>query len=132
MPTPPLNLPQQFGRFLLTGALVFALAFWLSTSILMNAHTAAQDRQALLLALKSYSRQNFSLWLVDVDRAYLPFFLSQRPLVVSYLLAAPLAWFAAFLYDTRILRKENLLGDRSRSCRSHTRITRIPRKENLL
>lgn len=109
MPTPQPNLLQQFGRFLLAGALVFAIAFWLTSSILLSQADAARDRLALRFLFKALTTQPFTPWLQDLNHAYLPIFLSQRPLVGAYLISAPLAWAAAFLYDIKILRKENIV-----------------------
>jgi len=109
MPTPPLTLPQQFGRFLVTGAAVFLLAFWITSSFSLTTADAHRDRRALEMVLKALTIQSFSAWLGDLHTAYLPFFLGQRPLVVCYLISAPLAWLAAFLYDMKILRKENIV-----------------------
>jgi hypothetical protein len=109
MPNPQFTLGQQFGRFLVAGALVFIVAIWLTTSIFLAPSDANKDQLAVRIIIKSLTTQRFGAWLRDLDRAYLPFFLMQRPLVASYLISAPLAWAAAFLYDVRILRKENLV-----------------------
>jgi hypothetical protein len=109
MPTPQLNLPQQFGRFLLTGALVFTVLFWGTSSILLSTQEVHRDLLAIRVILKSCTQLPFAHWLQDVETAYVPFFLRQRPLLACYLSSAPLAWLAAFLYDIKVLRKENLL-----------------------
>src|SRR5882672_437553 len=102
MPTPQLTLPQQFGRFLLAGALVFSISFWLTTSLLLTTADTHHDFLALRLILKGVTTQPFARWLQDLHTAYLPFFLTQRTLVESYLISAPLGWLSAFLYDTKI------------------------------
>jgi hypothetical protein len=109
MPITQLNLPQQFGRFLLTGALVFTVLFWGMSSILLSTQDIHRDILAIRAILKSCVQQSFSTWLRDLETAYMPFFLRQRPLLTCYLISAPLAWLAAFVYDGRILRKENAL-----------------------
>ena len=109
MPTPQLALPQQFGRFLLTGALVFTVLFWGTSSILISTHDVHRDLLAIRAILKGCTLQSFSDWLRDLDAAFVPFFFRQRPLLACYLIAAPLAWLTAFLYDIKILRKENIL-----------------------
>jgi hypothetical protein len=109
MPTPQLNLPQQFGRFLLTGALVFTVLFWGTSSILLSTQDAHRDLLALRVILKSCTQLPFAQWCRDLETAYVPFFLRQRPLLACYLISAPLAWLAAFLYDIKVLRKENIL-----------------------
>jgi hypothetical protein len=109
MPTPQLNLPQQFGRFLITGALVFILAFWGTSMIFLSAADAHRDLSAVRLILKSSIHQPFTAWLQDLETAYMPFFLRQLPLMACYLISATLAWLAAFVFDGRILRKENAL-----------------------
>ena len=43
MPTTRLNLPQQFGRFLLTGAFVFTVFFWGLSSILLSSQDIHRD-----------------------------------------------------------------------------------------
>ncbi|HET6844854.1 MAG TPA: hypothetical protein VFK06_24705 [Candidatus Angelobacter sp.] len=108
MPSPPQHtLGQQFGRFLVSGALVFTLVFWFTSSILVSAVDVHRDSQALRWLIKGLTTRSFADWLADLHHAYLPFFLGQRPLVGCYLIAVPLAWGAAFLYDTKIQRKEN-------------------------
>lgn len=107
MPTQQLALPQQFGRFLLTGALVFAVLFWGTSTIMMTTQETHHNMTALYLLLKNLFHQPFANWLHDLQTGFLPFFVRQRPLLACYLIAAPLAWLAAFLYDRKILRKEN-------------------------
>jgi hypothetical protein len=109
MPTPQLALPQQFGRFLLAGALVFALLFWISSWFLISSPDAHRDLLAVRVILKSGFLQPFANWLRDIQAAYIPFFFRQRPLLACYLISLPMAWLAAFIYDTKILRKENIL-----------------------
>jgi hypothetical protein len=107
--TPQHGLPQQFGRFLLAGALTFTLVFWFTSSLFMTTPDAHKDSQVLRWIIKGLTTKAFADWLADLHYAYLPFFLGQRPLVASYLIAVPLAWVAAFLYDIKILRKENIV-----------------------
>jgi|SRR5205809_5826747 len=109
MPTPQLNLPQQFGRFLLTGALVFILLSWGLSSLLISSGDVHRDFLALRMLLRACAVQPFPTWLRDFQSAYVPFFLHQQRLLACYLIAVPLAWLAAFLCDTKILRKENML-----------------------
>src|ERR1700686_3513085 len=109
MPNPQLALPQQFGRFLLNGALVFTLLFWGMSSILISTHDVHRDLFSIRAILKGCTLQSFAAWLRDLEAAFVPFFFRQRPLLACYLIAAPLAWLAAFLYDKKILRKENIL-----------------------
>ena len=104
-----LNLLQKFGRFLTTGALVFTLLFWGTSLVLIPALETHRDISALRIILKSCIQQPFATFLHDLETAYIPFFLRQRPLVACYLISATLAWATAFLYDQRILRKENTL-----------------------
>ncbi|HEV2987332.1 MAG TPA: hypothetical protein VG759_02740 [Candidatus Angelobacter sp.] len=108
MPTPQLALPQQFGRFLLTGALVFMALFWAVSQILIPAQEARHDITAVRIMLTALVHQPFPTWLRDVETAYVPFFLRQHSLLACYSLSLILAWLAAFLYDVKILRKENL------------------------
>src|SRR5437867_4490601 len=107
MPTPQLALPQQFGRFLLTGALVFMALFWASSQVLIPAQDAHRDITAVRLMLTALFHQPFPAWFRDVETAYVPFFLRQQALLVCYSLSLGLAWLSAFLYDVKILRKEN-------------------------
>lgn len=104
-----LTLPQQYGRFWVTGALVFILVFWSLSALLIANHDAHLDFLAARLIFKSLFHQPFSLWLEKIAVGYLPFFLRQRPLLGCYIIAGSLAWLAAFLHDTKILRKENTL-----------------------
>jgi hypothetical protein len=109
MPQPQLSLPQQYGRFLVTGAFVFTLVFWGLSQVLISSHDAHLDFLALRLIFKGIFHQPFSLWLEKVEVGYLSFFLRQRPLLLCYMTASSFAWLAAFLHDTKILRKENTL-----------------------
>ena len=110
MPNPQqLSLPQQYGRFLVSGALVFILLFWGLSQVLISTHDAHLDFLALKLIVKGIFHQPFSLWLEKVEVGYVSFFLRQRPLLGCYMIASSLAWLAAFLHDTKILRKENML-----------------------
>ncbi len=109
MPTSPLNLPQQFGRFLAAGALVFVALFWCACAILLSTQEAHQDLAALHAMLKSGALQSLAGWLLNLQTGYVPFFLRQRPLPMAYGIAVLPAWLAAFVYDVKILRKENLL-----------------------
>ena len=109
MPIPQLALPQQFGRFLLTGALVFTVLFWGTSSFLMSTQEIHRDLFAVRAILKGCFLQSFANWLRDLETGFVPFFVRQRPLLACYLIAAPLAWLAAFIYDRKILRKENTL-----------------------
>jgi|SRR5205809_7147860 len=109
MPNPQLNLPQQFGRFLLAGALVFALLFWALSMVLMSNQDVHRDIAAVVALSKSLIHQPFANWFRDVQTAYIPFFLRQPGLLACYSISFTLAWLAAFLYDIKILRKENLL-----------------------
>ena len=109
MPHPQLSLPQQFGRFLVTGALVFALVFWGLSEILVSSHDARLNFSAARLILKAGIHEPFAVWFKDFETAYLPFFLRQPPLVACYMISAAFAWLAAFLHDTKVLRKENTL-----------------------
>src|SRR5258708_6854969 len=109
MPAPQLALPQQFGRFLLIGALVFALLFWALSTVLMSNQDVHRDIAALVALSKSLIHQPFANWIQDVETAYIPFFLRQHLLLACYSISFALAWLAAFLYDIKILRKENIL-----------------------
>jgi len=110
MPNPqPLSLPQQYGRFWVSGALVFILLFWGLSAVLISSHDAHLDLLAVRLILKGIFHQPFSLWLEKVEVGYLSFFLRQRPLLGCYMIASSLAWLAAFLHDTKVMRKENTL-----------------------
>jgi hypothetical protein len=109
MSHPELTLPQQFGRFLVTGALVFVLAFWGLSQILVSSHDAHLDIAAARLIVKASIHKPFNVWFQDFQTAYLPFFLSQRGLMACYMIASTSAWLAAFFHDTKVLRKENTL-----------------------
>ena len=110
MPNPQqLSLPQQYGRFLVSGALVFILLFWGLSAVLISSHDAHLDFLAIKFIVKAIFHQPFSLWLEKVEVAYVSFFLRQRPLLGCYMIASSFAWLAAFLHDTKILRKENML-----------------------
>lgn len=109
MPNPPLALPQQFGRFLLTGALVFVLSFWISSWLLVSSRDAHGYLSVLYAAWKGLIHQPFAIWFRDLETGYIPYFLRQFSLLACYSIAGPLAWLAAFLYDSKILRKENTL-----------------------
>ncbi len=109
MPQAQLTLPQQFGRFLVTGALVFGLVFWGLSQLLISSHDAHLNFTAAHLILKSSIHKPFQAWLQDFPAAYLPFFLRQRGLLACYMISAAVAWLAAFFHDTKVLRKENTL-----------------------
>ena len=109
MPNPQLTLPQQYGRFLVSGVVIFILTFWGMSQVLISGHDAHLDFLAVRLILKALFHQPFSLWLEKVEIGYLPFFLHQRPLLGCYMIANAFAWLAAFFHDTKILRKENTL-----------------------
>ena len=109
MPTPQLALPQQFGRFLITGALVFIVLFWALSQVLIPAHDIHRDVTAVRLTLTALFHQPFAAWFRDVESAYLPFFLRQHSFLACYSISLALAWLSAFLYDLKILRKENLV-----------------------
>jgi hypothetical protein len=104
-----LSLPQQYGRFLVSGALVFGLVFWGTSQFLISSHDAHLDFLAIRLIFKASIHQPFPNWLQSVEVTYLPFFFRQRPLLGCYMIATALAWLGAFLHDTKILRKENKL-----------------------
>src|ERR1700743_2865061 len=109
MPQSQLTLPQQFGRFLISGALVFGLVFWGLSKILIPTQDAYIDLQSIRLILKAITHQPFSDWLQSVQAYYIPFFLAQRALLGCYLIASTVAWFTAFFQDIKVLRKENTL-----------------------
>jgi len=109
MSTEQLTIPQQFARFIGIGALVFSLLFVLTASLLVPPTEIVRDRLALKLIARDVIEQPFSAWAHDLITGYVPFFLSQARLVGAYALALPLAWLAAFLFDTKILRKEKRL-----------------------
>lgn len=104
-----LSLPQQFGRFLLTGALVFSVVFWVLSEILISGHDSHLNFTAARLIVKAATHEPFAVWFKDFQAAYLPFFLHQRPLLACYMIASSCAWLAAFTHDTKVLRKENTL-----------------------
>ena len=93
----------------MTGALVFILNFWGTSLVLISALDAHRDISALRIIIKSCTQQSFATFLRDLETVYIPFFLRQKPLMACYLISALLAWTTAFLYDRRILRKENTL-----------------------
>jgi len=107
--TTQLNLLQKFGRFVMIGAVVFTLLFWGTSLFLITSLSAHRDFSALRIIIKSCIQQPFATFLRDLETAYIPFFLRQRSLLACYLISASLAWTTAFLYDRRILRKENTL-----------------------
>jgi hypothetical protein len=109
MPNPQLSLPQQFGRFLVAGALVFILSFWGLSQVLISSHDAHLDFTAVRLMAQACVHQPFAVWFQNLETAYLPFLFRQRPLLATYLIASALAWLAGFLHDTKVLRKENTL-----------------------
>lgn len=109
MPNPQLTLPQQYGRFLVSGVFVFTLVFWGLSQVLISGHDARLDFLALRLIFKALFHQPFALWLEKVEIGYLPFFLHQRPLLGCYMIASTFAWLTAFLHDTKVMRKENTL-----------------------
>jgi hypothetical protein len=109
MPTTRLNLPQQFGRFLLAGAFVFSVFFWGLSSILLSSQEVHRDVLAVHAVVKSSRLLPFATWLQDCERAYVPFFLRQSSLVACYLISVTLAWVTAFFFDSKVLRKENIL-----------------------
>jgi hypothetical protein len=109
VPHPQLSLPQQFGRFLVTGGLVFTLGFWGLSQILVSSHDAHLNLSAVRLIVKAGIHEPFAVWFKDFETAYLPFLLRQPPLVACYMISAAFAWLAAFLHDTKVLRKENTL-----------------------
>jgi hypothetical protein len=109
MPQTQLTLPQQYGRFLVSGALVFGLAFWGLSQFLISSHDAHLNFLAIRLILRAVIHQRFPIWLQNLEATYLPFFFTQRPLLGCYMISSALAWLLAFLHDTKILRKENML-----------------------
>src|SRR6476646_1373319 len=109
MPNPQLTLPQQYGRFLVTGAFVFVLVFWGLSQFLISSHDAHLNFAAVRLTTKAAVHQPFPVWLHDFEKAYLPFFLGQRSLIGCYMIASACAWLTGFFHDTKILRKENTL-----------------------
>jgi hypothetical protein len=109
VPVHQLNLLQKFGRFILVGAVIFALAFWGASMFLVSGHDVHHNFAVVRVILKSSVHKPFTMWLQDLETVYLPFFLRQPPLMGCYLIAASLAWLAAFVFDGRVLRKENVL-----------------------
>jgi uncharacterized protein involved in cysteine biosynthesis len=109
MPRPQLTLPQQYGRYLVTGALVFILVFWGLSQFLISTQDVHLNFAAVRLIAQSSIHQPFPEWLQNLETAYLPFFLRQRPLLASYMIASVFGWLAGFFHDTKILRKENTL-----------------------
>ena len=109
MPQRQLTLPQQYGRFWVSGALLFGLVFWGMSQLLISSHDAHLDFLAIRLILKAGIHQPFPIWVQNVEATYLPFFFRQRSLLGSYMIASAFAWLGAFLHDTKILRKENML-----------------------
>jgi len=79
MPAAQYTLPQQFGRFLVAGALVFTLVFLLTSSLGLSATAAHHDWRALHMIVKGLTTQSFAQWLEDLHRAYLPFFSRAAP-----------------------------------------------------
>jgi len=109
MPRSQLTLSQQYGRFLVSGALVFGLVFWGLSQILVSSHEAHIDFVTLRLILKAGIHQPFPNWLQSVEAIDLPFFFGQRPILGCYMIASACGWLAAFFHDTKVLRKENTL-----------------------
>ena len=110
MPAPPQHtLLQQFGRFLVAGGLVFALTYWLTSSIVVSPADSQRNSQVIRWLIKGLTTRAFAVWLADFHHGFLPFFLAQRAPVGCYLISVPLAWTAAFLYDIKIQRKENIV-----------------------
>ena len=109
MPVHQLNLLQKFGRFILVGAMMFALGFWGASMFLVSSQDVHHNFAVVRVILKSAVHKPFRTWLQDLEAIYIPFFLRQPPLMACYLIAASLAWLAAFVFDGRVLRKENAL-----------------------
>jgi hypothetical protein len=109
VPVHQLNLLQKFGRFILVGVVIFALAFWGASMFLASGPDVHHYFAVVRLILKSSVHKPFTTWLQDVETVYIPFFLRQPPLMACYLIASSLAWLAAFVFDGRVLRKENVL-----------------------
>ena len=99
MPHHELSLPQQFGRFLVTGAMVFVLVFWGLSQILVSSHDAHLDFLAVRLILKAGIHQSFPVWLQNVEASYLPFFFcaSARCLAATYLPRPVPGWRRSFM-----------------------------------
>ena len=85
------------------------VVFWALSQVLISAQDAHRDMGAVRLMLTALFHQPFAAWFRDIETAYVPFFLRQHSLLACYAVSLVLAWLAAFLYDTKILRKENLL-----------------------
>ena len=109
MPVHQLNLLQKFGRFILVGLVIFALAFWGASMFLVSGPDVHHNLAVVRMILKSSVHKPFAMWLQDLEIVYIPFFLRQAPLMACYLIAASIAWLAAFVFDGRVLRKENVL-----------------------
>jgi hypothetical protein len=109
VPVHQLNLLQKFGRFILVGIVIFALAFWGASMFLASSPNVHHNSAVLRVILKSSVHKPFTTWLQDLEIVYVPFFLRQPPLMACYLIAASVAWLAAFVFDGRVLRKENVL-----------------------
>jgi hypothetical protein len=71
MPTSRLNLPQQFGRFLLAGAFLFAAAFWGTSLILVPPMDGHRNLALLRLILKAAPHQPFQTWLQNLETIYI-------------------------------------------------------------
>jgi hypothetical protein len=109
VPVHQLNLLQKFGRFILVGVVIFALAFWGASMFLVSGSDVHHNSAVIRLILKNSVHKPFTMWLQDLETVYIPFFLRQPPLMACYLIAASVAWLAAFVFDGRVLRKENVL-----------------------
>jgi hypothetical protein len=105
----PLTVPQQATRFGAVGAGAFALTFWFTASLLLPAGLARQDQLAARLIIKGLAAQSFGAWLSDLETAFIPFFLAQRALVACYVVSTPVAWLAAYWFDTKVQRRERTL-----------------------
>jgi len=103
------TLTQQFVQFLFIGALAFCAAFALGASAFLPQGALERDRVALRLATQAFNREPWAVWWSDFKTGYMPFFLSQKALVATYVVAVAFAWLVAFWYDTKILRKERKL-----------------------
>ena len=84
MPRHELSLPQQFGRFLVTGALVFVLVFWGLSQILDFQPRAHLNFLALRLILKAVSINRFPSGF-KIRNRYLPFFFASARLLGCYM-----------------------------------------------
>jgi hypothetical protein len=109
VPVHQLNLLQKFGRFILVGVVIFALAFWGASMFLASGPDVHHNFAVVRVILKSSVHKPFTMWLQDLEAVYIPYFLRQPPLMACYMIAASLAWLAAFVFDGRVLRKENVL-----------------------